>query len=280
VADSAGVYFCKNYSSSMKKLIWIALITGWAACKDNDSNTTETGNGPSPDAPKPISYSIAGTFPHDTSSYTQGLMIYKGELYEGTGLEKKSRLMKVDLATGKILREKKIDTSYFGEGITILNDTVYQLTWQNHVVLMYSLKDFKLLKEFPLSTDGWGITTDGRELMVSDGTSNLTFYEPGTFKQIRTVSITESGALVNNVNELEFIEGYVYANQYQSDRILKIDPVTGIVVGAIDFSKLGKEVRAKYTVDFFNGIAYDAATKKVYVTGKLWPHIYEVQFSN
>jgi glutamine cyclotransferase len=263
----------------MKKLIWIALITGWVACKNKDSNTDGNGSSIPPNAPKPISYSIVGSFPHDTSSYTQGLMIYKGELYEGTGLEGKSRLMKVDLATGKILRDRKIDTSYFGEGITILNDTVYQLTWQNHVMLMYSLKDFKLLKEFPLSTDGWGITTDGRELIVSDGTSNLNFYEPGTFKQLRSVSITESGELVSNVNELEFIDGYVYANDYQTDRILKIDPVTGIVTGSIDFSKLGNEVRAKYTVDYFNGIAYDAATKKIYVTGKLWPYVYEVQFS-
>jgi glutaminyl-peptide cyclotransferase len=280
VADSMADYFCKNYSSSMKKLLWLAFIASLAACNNNDSNSSGNNNSTPPDAPKAISYSITTSFPHDTSSFTQGLMIYKGQLYEGTGWEGKSKLMQVDLTTGKIIRERKMDSSYFGEGITILNDTVYQLTWQDHVVLMYSLKDFKLLKQFPLSTEGWGITTDGRELIVSDGTSNLNFYEPGTFKQIRTVSITESGALVNNVNELEFIDGYVYANQYQTDNILKIDPVTGIVTGKIDFSNIGNEVRSKYTVDFFNGIAYDPATKKIYVTGKLWPKLYEVQFSN
>ncbi len=257
----------------MKKLLWMALLAGFIACKNDDN-----GNGSTPDAPRPISYSINKTFPHDTSFYTQGLVIYKGELYENTGLEGKSRLMKVDLNTGKALQSRSLDAKYFGEGITILNDTIYQLTWQNHVVFMYSLKDFKLLKEFPLNTDGWGITTDGKELVVSDGSSNLTFYEPGTFKEIRKVSVTEAGTLVNNVNELEWIDGYVYANRYTTNEILKINPVTGIVEAKIDFKQLGDTVKAKYPfADYFNGIAYDAATKKIYVTGKLWPELYEVQ---
>ena len=265
----------------MKKLFWVAVITAFAAaCKNNDKPTTgDDNNNDTGIAPQPMSYSIATVFPHDTSSYTQGLIIYKGDMYEGTGVVGKSKLMKVDLQTGKALQTRKLDEKYFGEGITILNDTIYQLTWQDHVVFVYSLKDFKLLKEFPLDTDGWGITTDGKELMVSDGTSNLNFYEPGTFKKIRTVSVTESGNLVNNVNELEYINGFVFANQYQSDYILKIDPVTGVVVAKADFKQLGDTVRAKYPwVDFFNGIAYDAATKKIYVTGKDWPELYEVQF--
>ncbi len=262
----------------MKTLYLFFLLTVLASCKNNDENGNENGEKPEP--PKTLSYSLNSTFPHDTSFYTQGLVIYKGELYEGTGLEGRSRLMRVDLATGKPLQQINLDQKYFGEGITIINDTLYQLTWQNKVVFMYSLKDFKKLKEFPIHTDGWGITTDGKELIVSDGTSNLNFYEPGTFKLLRTVNITEAGGLVNNVNELEYIDGYVYANRYQTDHILKIDPVTGIVVAKIDFSTLTNQVKSKYPwVDYFNGIAYDSSNKKIYVTGKLWPELYEVQFS-
>ncbi len=262
----------------MKKLFLFFLLASFVSCNngENDNN----GNTPHPDAPKILSYSLSNTFPHDTSFYTQGLIIYKGSLYEGTGLEGRSRLMKIDLATGKVLQQINLDEKYFGEGITIINDTLYQLTWQNKVVFMYNLKDFKKLKEFPIHTDGWGITTDGKELIVSDGTSNLNFYEPGTFKLLRTVNITEAGGLVNNVNELEYIDGYVYANRYQTDHILKIDPVTGIVVAKIDFSNLTSQVKSKHPwVDYFNGIAYDSSNKKIYVTGKLWPELYEVQFS-
>ncbi len=262
----------------MRKALLIALPILLIACNGPD----EPKDGPEKPSPtKSMSYSIISTYPHDTSSYTQGLMIYKGELFEGTGLETRSRLMKVDLKSGKALQAVKLDDKYFGEGITIMNDTLYQLTWRNNVVFMYSLKDFKKLKEFPIQTEGWGITNNGTELIVSDGTSNLNFYEPGTFKQIRKVSITDAGELVNHVNELEFIDGYVYANKYQTDYILKIDPTTGIVIAKADFTELGNQVRSKYPwVDFFNGIAYDAATKKIYVTGKLWPELYEIQFSN
>jgi glutamine cyclotransferase len=264
----------------MRILLVMALPILLAACKNGDKNG-ENGNNNLPPQPKSISYSLGNPFPHDTSSYTQGLVIYKGELYEGTGLEKKSRLMKVDLTTGKALQSIKLGDQYFGEGITILNDTVYQLTYKNKVVFMYRLKDFKQIGEFTIPTEGWGLTTNGSELIVSDGTSNLNFYEPGTFRLIRTVSLTEAGEMIDRVNELEYIDGYVYANRYQTDQILKIDPVTGVVVAKADLSALGNDVRAKYPwVDFFNGIAYDSASKKMYITGKLWPWLYEVQLSN
>lgn len=263
----------------MKKLLYLALLTGSIACTNNDKPADENGKTTSSPAPQALSYTLLDTFPHDTSFYTQGLVIYKGNLYEGTGLEGRSRLMKIDLKTGKIIRKTDLDPKYFGEGITIVNDTLYQLTWQNKVVFMYALDDFKKLKEFAIPTEGWGITTDGKELIVSDGTSNLNFYEPGTFKPLRTVSITDAGNLVNNVNELEYIDGYVYANKYQTDDILKIDPVTGIVVGKIDFRQLNDQVRAKYPfAEYFNGIAYDADTKKIYITGKWWPELYRVEF--
>ena len=262
----------------MKKLLLLFLIPFAIGCKNGDSENSSNNVEPSGLAPKPISYSVQATYPHDTSSYTQGLVVYKGELYEGTGLEGRSKLLKVDLKSGKFQKRVDLDSNYFGEGITIINDTLYQLTWKNRVVFMYSLKDFRKLKEFPLHTDGWGITTDGKELIISDGTSNLNFYEAGSFKPLRTVSITEEGTLVNNVNELEYIDGYVYANKYQTNYILKIDPVTGIVVGKADLSGLADTIKRNHPyTDVLNGIAYDTATKKIYITGKWWPELYEIQ---
>lgn len=250
-------------------------------CKNNDNNNGNKNGGEKPDLPKSISYSIINTFPHDTSSYTQGLVVYKGELFEGTGLEGKSKLIKVDMKTGQALQSISLDPKYFGEGITILNDTVYQLTWQNKVVFVYTLKDFKKIKEFKIDTEGWGITTDGKELIVSDGSSNLYFYNPADFTQIRKVTVTEGGSLAFNLNELEYINGFVYANQWMAPYILKIDPVTGLIVAKSDLNDVWNRVKAKDPhAEVPNGIAYDAATNKIYVTGKLWPELYEIQFSN
>ncbi len=260
----------------MKAICVIFLLLILVSC-NNGSKENTTGTDSSL-AVTTIPWQIVHTYPHDTTSYTQGLLIYKGAMYESTGLEGRSRVMKTDLTTGKILAAHAIDKTYFGEGITILHDTIYQLTWQNHQVFMYSLDGFRLLQTFPLKTEGWGITTDGRELIVSDGSSNLAFYEPGTFRFLRNVPITYEGQLINNANELEYIDGAVYANRYETDDILKINPVTGVVEGRIDCSALGNQVRSKYPwVDYFNGIAYDSATRKMYVTGKLWPELYEIQ---
>lgn len=234
------------------------------------------------DTPTPtpiISSGVAKVFRHDTSYYTQGLVIYKGELYEGTGLTGKSRLLKMDLNTGKVILDKPLAPEFFGEGITILNDTLYQLTWQNHVVYLYDAKskDLPLIKQIPLSTDGWGITTDGRELIVSDGSSTLYFYEPGTFKELRKRTVTENGELINNINEMEYINGFIYANRYQTKEILKIDPANGNIVGKIDLTQMVDNIKSKYAgADVLNGIAYDSTTKKIYVTGKLWPEMYEI----
>lgn len=238
---------------------------------------------PPVDAPKNISYSILTTYPHDTSSFTQGLLIYNGQLYESTGDESGNgnKIMKVDLKTGKSLQSTSIERKkYFGEGITILRDTIYQLTWQQKVVFVYTLKDFKKVKEFPIATEGWGITTNGKELIVSDGSANLYYYDPSTFQLLKSQMVTESGSPSHNLNELEYIDGFIYSNQWQYPYILKIDPTTGKVVAKADLTEVRKLVLAKDpNADYLNGIAYDAATKKVYVTGKLWPDLYEIQFS-
>ncbi len=264
-------------------LFGIIIITptnlGLTGC--NNGNGTKDSIIPIP-APKNISYSIIKSYPHDTSSFTQGLVIYNGSLYESTGDESANanQLMKVDLVTGKIERSVSLDKKkYFGEGITILRDTIYQLTWKEKTVFVYTLKDFKKVKELSINTEGWGITTDGKELIVSDGTSNLYYYEPSAFRLLRTQEVTEAGSLSHNLNELEYIDGYVYANQWQYPYILKIDPRSGEIVGKADLTDVWNRVQAKDPgADVPNGIAYDAATKKIYVTGKVWPDLYEILF--
>lgn len=268
----------------MKKfLVFTTILAGLSACTNNDQrasgNSGETTD-PSPqqNAPKAISYSILKTYPHDTSSFTQGLVVYNGELYEGTGEYGHSHLLKTDLTTGKILKKTPLDAKYFGEGITILNDTIYQLTWQEKTVFAYTLKDFKKVKEFSINTQGWGITTDGKELLVSDGSSNIYYYNPSTFVLQRTQTITENGSLSFNLNELEYIDGFLYANQWQAPYILKIEPGSGSIVGKIDLTNIWNRVKANDpAADVPNGIAFDSASKKIYITGKKWPELYEVQ---
>ncbi|MBI3138704.1 MAG: glutaminyl-peptide cyclotransferase [Sphingobacteriales bacterium] len=244
-----------------------------------------TGNDPKPETPpvnipKSLSYSIVATYPHDTSSYTQGLLVYNGQLYEGTGNYKKSRLRKIDLKTGEALQEISLNPLYFGEGVTILRDTVYQLTWKEKKVLVYTLKDFKKIKEYTVDFEGWGLTTDGSNLIVTTGTGELFFYKPDGFTLLRTQVVTEAGTPTYNLNELEYIDGYIYANQYTTPYIFKINPTTGEIVAKADLTNTWNRAKSLYTeTEVPNGIAYDAVTKKIYITGKWWPELYEVQFS-
>lgn len=260
------------------------LILFGCRCKNNDktnggSTTTPTTTQKPP--PPVLGFSIMDTFPHDTSFYTQGFTFYKGELYEGTGdptRTGKSRLMKVDLKTGKPLLQKNLDKKYFGEGVTVLRDTIYQLTWQEHKVFVYTVKDFKPVKEFDLSTEGWGLTNDGQRLILSTGSGMLYYYDPSTFRLLSKSSIMEGNNETYNLNELEYFDGFVYANQYEYSYLLKIDPAAGRVVAKYDFTDLWKRAKTiKPDVDVPNGIAYDETTKKIYVTGKLWPEVYEIK---
>jgi glutamine cyclotransferase len=252
-----------------------------AGCGSNDNN----GGGGNPNTPQTpsIAYTIKASYPHEPSSFTQGLVFWKGQLLEGTGLKGQSKLMQIDLATGKPIRKLDLDPQYFGEGITVLNDTLYQLTYQEKVVHVYTAKDFKKIKEFPLNTEGWGITNDGKNLIVTDGSSNLFFYDPSTFRLLSTKGVYENGNSAVNLNELEYINGYVYANQWQLNYILKIDPNTGSVVARMDLSDLVQRVTSRITNAHpsdavLNGIAYNPDTKKVYITGKNWPELFEVDF--
>ncbi len=258
-------------------LFFLAACNGGDKSNGNEPQTPDNSSSPV----QALNYSIVKQYPHDITSFTQGLVIYKGKLYEGTGNEGFSKLMEVDINTGKAIKSVSLDAKYFGEGIAVLNDTVYQLTWKNKVVFVYTLPDFKKVKEFPIGTEGWGITTNGKDLIVSDGTSNLYFYEPSTFELLRTQSVRFNGELSFNLNELEYINGYVYANQWQAPYIYKIDPSNGSIVGQMNLQDIWNNVRKDApNADVPNGIAYDADTKKTYITGKWWPSLYEIEFSH
>jgi glutaminyl-peptide cyclotransferase len=270
------LYFC-----FMKYFFFGALFSTSVVYMSCTGNTdTEAGNTAPKSSVVTMSYTVSGAFPHDTSHFTQGLAFYGNQLLEGTGNYGESKLVQVDLKSGTSTREVPLAKEYFGEGITILNDTVYQLTWKENKVFAYSAKDFKKLKEFSINTEGWGITHNGKELIVSDGSSNLYFYEPSTFRLLRTQGVTEDGSPAVNLNELEFINGYVYANQWQYNYILKIDPRSGQVVAKMDLTELNNRAKAKNpSADWLNGIAYNEENQRIYVTGKNWPEIYELQIN-
>jgi len=268
-------------------LIVASLISSFAflfvCCKPKDPVTVAEPPIENQTPPPPVlGHTIVQVYPHDTSFYTQGLTFYKGELYEGTGdpgYVGQSRLMKIDLKTGKALKKITLSNKYFGEGITILRDTVYQLTWQEHKVFVYTLSDFKKIKEYDIDGEGWGITNDGQRLIVSTGNGILYFYDPSTFRLLSKSSVMEGNNQTFNLNELEYIDGFVYANQYQYPYILKIDPQAARVVAKYDLNDMWNRVKAiDPNVDVPNGIAYDSVTKKIFVTGKYWPEMYEIQF--
>jgi glutamine cyclotransferase len=267
----------------MKRLVFIGFSFMMISC--NNGSNDHTDGTTRPPEPESLNCLMQKAYPHDTSSFTEGLLIYKGSLYESTGdpdYTGKSKLLKIDLPSGRVDKQVDLDKKYFGEGLAILHDTIYQLTYKERTAFVYTL-DFKKIKELSFATDngeGWGMTTDGTYLIADDGSSNLYYYEPSSFKLIKKVPVTDAGALGYNLNELEYIDGYIYANQWQLPYILKIDPSNGVVVAKVDLTDIWNRIREKDPkAEVLNGIAYDAATKKIYVTGKNWPELFEVQFS-
>ncbi|MFC1737570.1 glutaminyl-peptide cyclotransferase [Planctomycetota bacterium] len=222
-------------------------------------------------------YEVVNTYPHNPDAYTQGLVFEDGFLYEGTGLQGRSSLRKVELKTGSILKIHKLKRQFFGEGITICGDKIIQLTWHSNVGFVYDKNSFELLREFNYPEEGWGVTYDGKRLITSDGTSTLRFLDPETFEQICLVKVHYSDKPVNGINELEYIHGSIYANIWQTERIVKIDPQTGQVISWIDLTGLLKRRNLKQKVDVLNGIAYDAENDRLFVTGKLWPRLFEIK---
>lgn len=264
----------------MNKLLWLALIfTGavFVRCANNDAGNT--ADAPLPAVPV-ISYTVVSTYPHDTSFFTEGLEFYKGTLIESTGLEEKSRLLQYDLETGKVKQQVQLDKASFGEGVTVFRDTVYQLTYRESKVNVYRVQDFQKIKELPFTGEGWGLTNDSTSLIATNGSNNLYYYEPGTFKLVKKVAVNENDAPAVNLNELEYINGYLYANQWQMNYLLKIDPSTGNVVAKMDLSAVARQEKVlNPNAEVLNGIAYNPATNKVYITGKNWSKIYQLQFA-
>ena len=228
------------------------------------------------DAIPVYTYNIVNTYPHDRSAFTQGLVFEDGFLYEGTGLYGQSTLRRVELETGDILQIRGLPDQFFGEGITIYGDKIIQLTWQSNVGFVYDKNSFELLQQFNYSTEGWGITHDGERLIMSDGTSKLHFLDPQTFEEIGQLAVFDDNGPVTRLNELEYVQGEIYANVWQTDRIARISPATGRVVGWIDLEGILTAEDLSEPVDVLNGIAYDADTDRLFVTGKLWPKLFEI----
>jgi glutamine cyclotransferase len=222
-------------------------------------------------------FKVVRVFPHDPKAFTQGLVFHQGFLYEGTGLLGKSSLRKVELETGRIVKLYQLSYQLFGEGITLWQNNIIQLTWKSRTGFVYDRRTFRLLKKFSYPTEGWGITQDGKHLIMSDGTSFLYFLDPYNFKEVKRIQVQDRGLSITLLNELEYIKGEIYANVYLTDRIVRISPETGRVTGWIDLQGLLPTKDRAQGVDVLNGIAYDAQGNRIFVTGKYWPKLFEIQ---
>jgi glutamine cyclotransferase len=228
-------------------------------------------------SPAPVStYKVVRSYPHDRRAFTQGLVYLDGVLYEGTGLNGQSGIRKVKLETGEVLQHRPLDPTHFGEGIAVWGKTIVQLTWQSEIGFVYDLTTFAPQKTFSYSGEGWGLTHDGRRLIMSDGSAALRFLDPKTFKETERLTVRDGETAVDDLNELEYVRGEILANVWQKHQIARISPRTGQVTGWIDVSGLLSPSEAA-GVDVLNGIAYDAAGDRLFVTGKLWPRLFEIQ---
>jgi glutamine cyclotransferase len=221
-------------------------------------------------------YEVVNAYRHDREAFTQGLIYRDGFLYESTGLNGRSSLRKVRLDTGEVVQRRGVDRAHFAEGLTEWNGQLIQLTWTTNVAFVYDLATFEPRRPFTYPGEGWGITHDGRRLIMSDGTPSLRFLDPQTFRELGRVTVRDGGAAVDELNELEYVDGLVYANVWLTDRIAMIDPGSGTVTGWIDLAGL-LPARDRAGADVLNGIAYDAAGRRLFVTGKLWPRLFEIR---
>lgn len=220
-------------------------------------------------------YKVVRTYPHDKGSFTEGFFVLDGQFWESTGLEGRSYIRRIDIESGRVLQQYNIPSQYFGEGIVVFGDQLFELTYKSGVAFVYDKKTFKLLKTFKYSGEGWALTTDGKNLIFSDGSSSLKFLDASTFKEVRRITVTDAGKPVDQLNELEYIKGEIWANIWQEDRIARIDPKTGKVNSWVDMRGL-LSIMESMGVDVLNGIAYDAKTERIFVTGKFWPKVFEI----
>lgn len=232
--------------------------------------------------PQRLGYRVVNRFPHRTDAFTEGLFFRDGFLFESTGYEGRSFIRREELQTGRVLQERALDGRYFGEGVVSLGDRLYQLTWRSQVGFIYDLRTFAPLGEFHYPGEGWALTTDGRRLIMSDGTPELRFLDPATLAETGRLRVTENGLPLADINELEWVRGAILANVWMTDRIVRIDPATGIVTGSVDLSDLLGQPHGAGRPgepDVLNGVAYDSVRDRLFVTGKNWPWLYEIRLT-
>jgi glutamine cyclotransferase len=223
-----------------------------------------------------VKHQVVKAYPHDRGAFTQGLFFMDGQLWEGTGLEGRSTIRRVELTTGKVVQSHAIGAQYFGEGLAPFGNQLFELTWKDGLMFVYDKTSMQLQKAFRYKGEGWGLTTDGKQLIMSDGSSALQFLEPATMNKVATIRVTDRGKEISNLNELEWIKGEIWANIWQTNLIARIDPKTGRVKSFVNLTGLLSPLEATGT-DVLNGIAYDAKGDRIFVTGKLWPKLFEIK---
>jgi glutamine cyclotransferase len=263
----------------LKVFASIIILFGCSCNNNNNDNPKK----PVTNEPKQLQYTVTATYPHDASSFTEGLEFRDGFLYEGTGNKGQSFLAKSELQTGKALQKISLSNDLFGEGITLLNGKIYQWTWQENKCFVYDAKTFTKLKEFTYEGEGWGMTNDGKQLIMSNGSSNLYFRDPETFAVTKTVAVSNNYGPLGSINELEYVDGFVYANVWTTFKIVKIDLASGNAVGEANLDdllpKYAPEILNEPVDKGLNGIAYDSIGKRFFITGKYYPKIFEVKFN-
>ena len=263
-------------------------MTNCSSAPETNKNAVKPANSTKPASSLPTyTYEVVSTHPHDRNAFTQGLVFYNGFLYESTGQYEESTLRKVDIASAKIVEKTDLGDDFFGEGLAIIGDKIYQLTWREGTAFVYNLSDFKPVKEFRYSGEGWGLAYDGTNLILSDGTHVIRFVNPATFQTVRTIVVNrEDGLPLMQINELEFVKGEIWANIWHSEKpsvlgrsnhIARIDPANGKLLGYIDLSGISPDDQARDTENTLNGIAYDPATDRIWVTGKNWSKLFEIK---
>lgn len=242
-----------------------------AADASGQTDTTSTSRTPM------YAFDVVATYPHDPAAFTQGLQWFDERLFEGTGVVGTSSIREVELTTGRVIRKQDLEAPHFGEGIVILGDKLYELTWTSGKAFVYDWKTFKRTGEFKYDGEGWGLTSDGTSLIMSNGTSKLVWRNPATFDTTKSITVTDHGTPVEKLNELEWVKGELWANVWQSDQIARIDPATGKVLGWIDLSGILSALDRSGKEDVLNGIAYDAVKDRYFVTGKYWSKLFEIK---
>lgn len=268
-----------------ERILFLLILAIMSSCSTDKKQTDSTKSAPTSTA---ITYSVVKSYPHDTTSFTEGFVFHEEKLLESTGApedlpQTKSAIGITDLSTGKFNQKVQIDkTIYSGEGIALFENKLYQLTYKHRLCFMYDANTFKQIGQFSYGNkEGWGLTTDGTSLIMSDGTSNLTYFDPKKRIPTKSISVTQNGLSTDRLNELEYIKGYIYANIWMKNIIVKIDPATGYIVGELDLSSLAYDAKTKNPrIDVMNGIAYNSITDRIYVTGKLWANVYEISFAH